>query len=191
MRWGGSDKIALCLNDRRLNVQNCLSHPELGSTEQSQNPELQNPESQSLAPRDALCLSDNVCFALYSASNALVRAYRPLLEAYELTFPQYLVMQTLWRQNGCSQTQLSAATKLDMGTLTPIVKRLEVKGLITRLACVEDERKKLITLTAQGEAIKHEALALKQTLLNKVQMDAEALDLLRRQCLALIEDLQS
>ena len=172
-------------------MQNCLSHSELGSTEQSQNPELQNPESQSLAPSDALCLSDNVCFALYSASNALVRAYRPLLEAYELTFPQYLVMQTLWRQNGCSQTQLSAATKLDMGTLTPIVKRLEVKGLITRLACVEDERKKLITLTTQGEAIKHEALALKQTLLNKVQMDAEALDLLRRQCLALIEDLQS
>ena len=70
----------------------------------------------------------------------LVRAYRPLLEAYEQSF-QYLVMQTLWRQNGCSQTQLSAATKLDMGTLTPIVKRLEVKGLITRLACVEDERK--------------------------------------------------
>lgn len=177
-------------------MQNCLSHPELGSTEQSQNPEPQNPgpyntEVQNPEPRDALCLSDNVCFALYSASNALVRAYRPLLEAYELTFPQYLVMQTLWRQNGCSQTQLSAATKLDMGTLTPIVKRLEVKGLITRLACVEDERKKLITLTTQGEAIKHEALALKQTLLNKVQMDAEALDLLRRQCLALIEDLQS
>ncbi|MGE6383476.1 MarR family winged helix-turn-helix transcriptional regulator [Shewanella baltica] len=177
-------------------MQNCLSHPELGSTEQSQNPEPQNPgphntEVQNPEPKDALCLSDNVCFALYSASNALVRAYRPLLEAYELTFPQYLVMQTLWRQNGCSQTQLSAATKLDMGTLTPIVKRLEVKGLITRLACVVDERKKLITLTAQGEAIKHEALALKQTLLNKVQMDAEALDLLRRQCLALIEDLHS
>lgn len=140
---------------------------------------------------DKQCLSDNVCFALYSASNALVRAYRPLLESYGLTFPQYLVMQTLWRQNGCSQTQLSAATKLDMGTLTPIVKRLEVKGLITRLVCVDDERKKRVTLTSQGEDIKHEALALKQTLLDKVQLDAEALDLFRRQCLALIEDLQS
>lgn len=181
MRWDRSDKIALCLNDRRLNVQNCLPQPELDATKQT----------HSQASSGRLCLSDNVCFALYSASNALVRAYRPLLEAYELTFPQYLVMQTLWRQNGCSQTQLSMATKLDMGTLTPIVKRLELKGLITRLACVEDERKKLITLTSQGEGIRHEALALKQTLLDKVQMDAEALDLLRRQCLALIEDIQS
>lgn len=138
-----------------------------------------------------ICLSDNVCFALYSAGNALVRAYRPLLEAYDLTFPQYLVMQTLWRESGLSQTQLSLATKLDMGTLTPIIKRLEVKQLIHRQACKADERKKYIYVTTEGEAIKQQALALKQTLLDKVSLDEEALEDLRRQCLTLIEDLNA
>lgn len=140
---------------------------------------------------DNICLSDNVCFALYSAGNALVRAYRPLLESYDLTFPQYLVMQTLWRESGLSQTQLSQATKLDMGTLTPIIKRLEAKQLIHRQACKDDERKKYIYVTAEGEAIKQQALALKQTLLDKVSLDEEALEDLRRQCLILIEDLNA
>lgn len=135
------------------------------------------------------CLSDNVCFALYSANNALVRAYRPLLEEYELTFPQYLVMQSLWLEHSVSLTQLSLSTRLDLGTLTPIVKRLESKALLTRSVDSRDERKKVIELTAQGEAIRQQALSLKSALLEKVSLSEEALESLRLQCLTLVEEL--
>ncbi|MCG9732214.1 MarR family transcriptional regulator [Shewanella sp. Isolate13] len=134
-------------------------------------------------------LSDNVCFALYTAANALMRAYRPLLERYELTYPQYLVMQSLWLQDRVSLTQVSQSTRLDMGTLTPIVKRLEVKGFLQRLADETDERKKVIALTDTGYALKIEALALKQTLLEKVNMTDEQVESLRTLCLSLTHEL--
>ncbi|GIU44345.1 MarR family transcriptional regulator [Shewanella sairae] len=134
-------------------------------------------------------LSDNVCFALYTAANALMRAYRPLLERYELTYPQYLVMQALWLQDRVSLTQVSQSTRLDMGTLTPIVKRLEAKGFLQRLADETDERKKVIALTVTGLELQVEALALKQTLLDKVDMQPEAVEQLRQLCLNLTHEL--
>ena len=139
-------------------------------------------------PADAT-LSDNVCFALYTATNALMRAYRPLLERYELTYPQYLVMQALWLQDRMSLTQVSKSTRLDMGTLTPIVKRLEIKGFLQRHADVTDERKKLIVLTESGKQLKLEALALKQTLLDKVAMSSDEVEQLRLLCLTLTQEL--
>ncbi|MCL1139199.1 MarR family winged helix-turn-helix transcriptional regulator [Shewanella pneumatophori] len=134
-------------------------------------------------------LSDNVCFALYTAANALMRAYRPLLERYELTYPQYLVMQALWLQDRISLTQVSLSTRLDMGTLTPIVKRLEAKGFLQRLADTTDERKKVIALTDSGKQLKVEALALKQTLLDKVAMSNDDVEQLRQLCLTLTQEL--
>ncbi|MGS0682274.1 MarR family winged helix-turn-helix transcriptional regulator [Shewanella sp. 125m-7] len=136
-----------------------------------------------------VCLSDNVCFALYTAANALMRAYRPLLDQYELTYPQYLVMQSLWLQDRVSLTLLSQSTRLDMGTLTPIVKRLEAKGFLQRLADETDERKKMIVLTGAGYSLKLEAVALKQTLLEKVNMNAEQVEQLRTLCLSLTQEL--
>ncbi len=135
------------------------------------------------------CLSDSVCFALYTATNALVRAYRPLLEECDLTYPQYLVMQALWLNNGASLTALSQATRLDPGTLTPIVKRLEGKGLLSRSVDVKDERKKVIEATRAGVELKHQALALKEVLLNKVTLTESDISSLRDMCLTLTEDL--
>lgn len=134
-------------------------------------------------------LSDNVCFSLYTACNALIRAYRPLLEQYDLTYPQYLVMQSLWFDSETSLTELSRATKLDMGTLTPIVKRLELKLLLTRCIDPDDERKKVISLTTEGLAMKQNALQLKQQLLDKMSLSTEDIEQLRRLCLGVIEDL--
>ncbi|MEZ9595324.1 MarR family winged helix-turn-helix transcriptional regulator [Shewanella sp. 10N.261.52.F9] len=134
-------------------------------------------------------LSDNVCFALYTATNALMRAYRPLLERYELTYPQYLVMQALWLSDRVNLTQVSQSTRLDMGTLTPIVKRLESKGFLQRLADETDERKKVIALTLAGVDLKVEAQALKQTLLDKVDMTAQEVEQLRGLCLSLTQEL--
>ncbi|ASJ96263.1 MarR family transcriptional regulator [Shewanella marisflavi] len=135
------------------------------------------------------CLSDNVCFALYTAANALVRAYRPLLQECDLTYPQYLAMQALWLKDNASLTDLSLATRLDLGTLTPIVKRLEVKGLVVRHVDRRDERKKVIQVTQAGEALKQDALALKQQLLAKVTASDEQLEQLRLICLNLTQDL--
>ncbi len=134
-------------------------------------------------------LSDNVCFALYTAGNALVRAYRPLLEQCDLTYPQYLVMQALWLNDGASLTDLSRETRLDLGTLTPIVKRLEAKSLLVRRIDSQDERKKIIQVTPSGIALKQDALSLKQVLLNKVSISEQEIDSLRDLCLTLIDDL--
>ncbi|MCG9713716.1 MarR family transcriptional regulator [Shewanella insulae] len=139
--------------------------------------------------QDGECLSDNVCFALYTAANALVRAYRPLLQECDLTYPQYLAMQALWLKDNASLTDLSLATRLDLGTLTPIVKRLEAKGLVVRHVDSRDERKKVIQVTPAGEGLKQDALALKQQLLEKVSVSDAELEQLRQICLTLTQDL--
>lgn len=134
-------------------------------------------------------LSDNVCFALYTASNALVRAYSPLLEQCDLTYPQYLVMQALWLNDGTNLTDLSRETRLDLGSLTPIVKRLEAKYLLVRSVDSKDQRKKIIQVTPSGTALKQDALSLKQVLLNKVSITELEINSLRDLCLILTDDL--
>ena len=134
-------------------------------------------------------LSDNVCFTLYSATNALIRAFRPILEAYDLTYPQYIVMHSLWYNNQVSLKALSHDTHLDSGTLTPIVKRLETKGLLTRQVSNEDERKKVISLTEQGMQLKVDAEELTAKLMARSNMSVERIELLRELTLELHTDL--
>ncbi len=134
-------------------------------------------------------LSDNVCFTLYSATNALIRAFRPILEAYDLTYPQYIVMHSLWYNNQVSLKALSHDTHLDSGTLTPIVKRLEAKGLLTRQVSNEDERKKVISLTEQGMQLKIDAEELSTKLMARSNMSMERIELLRDLTLELHTDL--
>ncbi|KTG21399.1 MarR family transcriptional regulator [Pseudoalteromonas sp. XI10] len=134
-------------------------------------------------------LSDNVCFTLYSATNALIRAFRPILEAYDLTYPQYIVMHSLWYNNQVSLKALSHDTHLDSGTLTPIVKRLETKGLLTRQVSNEDERKKVISLTEQGMQLKIDAEELTAKLMARSNMSSERIELLRELTLELHTDL--
>jgi DNA-binding MarR family transcriptional regulator len=101
------------------------------------------------APR----LGEQLCFALYAASNVLTRAYRSLLEPLDLTYPQFVVMMALWEKDGVSITYLAACTKLGMPTMTPLLKRLEEKKLLERNASPADDRQKLIVLTAEGAAL--------------------------------------
>ncbi|AJR08777.1 MarR family transcriptional regulator [Photobacterium gaetbulicola] len=134
-------------------------------------------------------LSDNVCFALYTASNALVRAYRPLLDEFDLTYPQYIVMQSLWYSDGVSLKEVSNSTQLDSGTLTPIVKRLEAKALLTRKVSAQDERKKVISLTDKGLLLRDKAKDLKSQLEAKSSMQPEDVEMLRKLCLELADKL--
>ena len=110
------------------------------------------------APR----LSDQLCFALYAASNTLTRAYRSLLQPLGLTYPQFVVMMALWEEDGVCITQLAAATKLGMPTMTPLLKRLEEKKLLQRQVVPTDDRQKRIALTIAGKALATQGKAVTQ-----------------------------
>ncbi|MCL1127426.1 MarR family winged helix-turn-helix transcriptional regulator [Shewanella surugensis] len=103
---------------------------------------------------EQLSLDNQICFSLYSAANAMVRAYRPLLEKLDLTYPQYLAMLVLWQNDGISVKTLGEKLHLDSGTLTPLLKRLEGKGLVIRARSTEDERMRVLNLTDKGHALK-------------------------------------
>lgn len=100
--------------------------------------------------------STMVCFLLDSTSNAMIRAYRPELEKFDLTYPQFLVMMTLWNKDNILIKEISKTTFFDSGTLTPILKRLEKKSYIKRVSSKIDERAKLIVLTDKGKSLKEQ-----------------------------------
>jgi DNA-binding MarR family transcriptional regulator len=102
-----------------------------------------------------LALDNQLCFAVYAASHAFTKAYKPLLAELGLTYPQYLVMLVLWEKRVATVTEIGNALGLDTGTLSPLLKRLEKTGLIRRERSKEDERQVAIHLTASGIA-KHE-----------------------------------
>src|SRR6478752_10857698 len=107
---------------------------------------------------DALLQLDNqLCFALYSTSLAMTKLYKPMLEELGLTYPQYLAMLVLWEQDGLTVSELGERLYLDSGTLTPLLKRLETAGLVSRIRAVQDERRVHITLTAAGRKLKAKA----------------------------------
>ena len=105
----------------------------------------------------ALDLDRQICHSLYSAANALVRAYRPLLESLDLTYPQYVVMMSLWQRDAVSISELVRHTRLDAGTLTPMLKRLQDKELIASEVAASDGRSRIITLTRKGRTLKKSA----------------------------------
>jgi DNA-binding MarR family transcriptional regulator len=105
-------------------------------------------------------LEDQLCFALYSASRALTRAYQPLLSPLGLTYPQYLVMLVLWEGEPFSVSELGTRLGLDSGTLTPLLKRLEQAKLVKRRRDVEDERVVVVSLTGAGQALHERALGI-------------------------------
>ena len=126
--------------------------------------------STPITPSPAILRLDNqVCFALYSASLAMTKLYKPLLDRIGLTYPQYLVMLVLWEQDGVTVSELGERLFLDSGTLTPLLKRLKAQGQIARLRDVQDERRVRITLTAEGRALRDQAEAIPQCVLQSSQ----------------------
>ena len=126
--------------------------------------------STPITPSPAILRLDNqVCFALYSASLAMTKLYKPLLDRIGLTYPQYLVMLVLWEQDGVTVSELGERLFLDSGTLTQLLKRLKAQGQIARLRDVQDERRVRITLTAEGRALRDQAEAIPQCVLQSSQ----------------------
>jgi MarR family transcriptional regulator, organic hydroperoxide resistance regulator len=113
---------------------------------------------QSPAPLvNMLALDKQFCFALYSASHAMTKTYKPMLDKLGLTYPQYLVMLVLWEQDAILVKEIGARLFLDSGTLTPLLKRLEANGLVSRNRDPHDERQVRIVLSEQGRALRSQA----------------------------------
>jgi DNA-binding MarR family transcriptional regulator len=104
-------------------------------------------------PSRSTPLDEQLCFALYAASRAMTSCYRPMLDALDLTYPQYLVLLVLWERGDATVTGIGHALQLETGTLSPLLKRLEAAGLITRTRQAGDERSVLVSLTPAGREL--------------------------------------
>ncbi|QIG99634.2 MULTISPECIES: MarR family winged helix-turn-helix transcriptional regulator [unclassified Bradyrhizobium] len=109
---------------------------------------------RSIAPVEMPGLDNHLCFALYAASNHMTRLFVPFLKKLGVTYPQYLVLVVLWERGARGVGDLASALQMDLGSLSPMLKRLEAKGLVTRRRQAEDERRVLVDLTPKGAALR-------------------------------------
>lgn len=132
-----------------------------------------------------LPLDHQLCFSLYAASMAIGRVYKPLLDRIGITYPQYLVLQTLWEEDGRTIGAIAERLALDPSTVTPLVKRLEAGGIVTRTRNPADERQVQVRLTARGSAMREECGCVGEALVAKAGMPLEQLGQLNRDVQAL------
>ena len=128
---------------------------------------------------DCIRLENQFCFPLYSCAKEVVRQYRKPLETLNLTYTQYIVMMVLWEFGGMTEGELGKKIHLDSGTLAPLLKRLEKRGLIERIRPESNERKLFLNLTTDGEALKQKAIEVPCAMRDCIQMSTEELLLLR------------
>lgn len=138
-----------------------------------------------------MAVDDMLCFAAYSANLAFNRFYKPLLDRMGLTYPQFLAMALLWREDEQTVGRLGEQLFLESNTLTPLIKRLEAAGLVTRARDKADERVVRVSLTDAGRALAVEAACLPQSVLAATEMTPEALTDLRQGLGALRDKLRA
>ena len=139
---------------------------------------------------DDLLLDNQVCFALHSTSLLMTKVYKPLLQALNLTYPQYLAMMVLWEKDGLTVGEISTRLLTDPGSLTPLLKRLESEGLLSRTRSKEDERVVIVELTEQGRALREQARGIPQCILAASGDSLERLRALQAELVALRGHLQ-
>jgi DNA-binding MarR family transcriptional regulator len=144
-----------------------------------------------VAADQLLRLDNQICFAVYSAAHAFNRVYKPLLGLLGLTYPQYLVMLSLWERDGVPVKDIGERLFLDSGTLTPLLKRLEAAGLVKRTRSTEDERQVLIALTPQGQALKEKARNVPQSILEASDCSVTELVALKSEIVSLRDRLNA
>jgi len=136
-----------------------------------------------------LPLDHQLCFSLYATSMAINRAYKPQMDALGITYPQYLVLHALWEEDARTIGAIAERLALESSTVTPLVKRMEAAGLMTRTRNPADERQVQVRLTEQGWALRAQCGCLGETLVSRSGMTLEQLDALNRQVQALREAL--
>ena len=122
---------------------------------------------------DSLKLKNQLCFPLYACSREIIKKYNPLLKEIDLTYTQYIAMMVLWEQRKMSVKELGQLLFLDSGTLTPVLKSLEAKGLVLRSRSSEDERVLLVEITEKGEALKEKAVSVPTEVGRCVKLEPE------------------
>jgi DNA-binding MarR family transcriptional regulator len=137
-----------------------------------------------------LRLDQQLCFGLYAAANAIIRAYRPLLSDLGVTYSQYLVLMALWERDRRTVSELGRELMLDSGTLTPLLKRMEASGLLVRRRRVEDEREVEIALTPEGLKLRSRAVDVRRQIVCKLNMSNEEICSFRAQLNDVIRVLQ-
>ncbi|NUR02722.1 MAG: MarR family transcriptional regulator [Streptomyces sp.] len=129
----------------------------------------------------SLLLDDQLCFALYAAQRAVTSSYRPLLDELGLTYPQYLVLLVLWERGEIPVKELATALRLDYGTVSPLLKRLEAAGLVRRERAAHDERSVLVACTGRGEELRERAACVPGALLAATGLEAPEVARLREE----------
>ena len=137
--------------------------------------------SSTLAANSTPRLDAQLCFALYSAGLAMNKVYRKLLKSLDLTYPQYLVMMVLWEDESLSVSEIGERLFLDSATLTPLLKRLETAGLVTRVRSRDDERHVVISLTARGKALQAKAGKVQESVFCATQCTPDQLMRLKQE----------
>lgn len=120
---------------------------------------------------EQLKLENQICFPIYAASRLITREYQPLLDELGLTYPQYLALLVLWEQDGLPVNEIGQKLLLNTNTVTPLLKRMEAQGLVTRRRSPDDERRVIVTLTAQGRALQEQAVAIPAKLVAGLEAD--------------------
>lgn len=130
---------------------------------------------------EGLLLDNQLCFALYSASLTMTKLYKPLLQNLGVTYPQYLVLLTLWEHDEVTVSELGERLYLDSGTLTPLLKRLEASGFVRRQRSAKDERHVIVSLTEKGMALRQDAQTIPLQISSAAHCSLEELRVLTRQ----------
>jgi DNA-binding MarR family transcriptional regulator len=136
-------------------------------------------------------LDQFICFSIYSASHALNKAYKPLLDRLGLTYPQYLVMVALWDRDGRTVSDIGGELHLESNTLTPVLKRLEAAGFIERSRSATDERQVIINLTMKGRSLQADAKSIPDCIVTASGMDLERLTQLNNEIKMLSRNLRA
>ena len=134
-----------------------------------------------------LKLENQICFPLYAASRDVIKRYKPYLDDMGLTFTQYITMIVLWEEKSITVKELGKRLYLDSGTLTPLLKKMEAKGLITRKRSFEDERNLIVTVTEEGERLKEMADGVPEKILVGSEISLEEAVTLRALLLKILK----
>ena len=139
---------------------------------------------------DSLKLENQLCFPLYAAAKEIVRKYKPFLEEIDLTYTQYITMMVMWEEEEINVTHLGEKLYLDSGTLTPLLKKLEKKGYITRQRSKDDERTLDVKLTEEGLALKDKALSIPANMSGCIKLSVEEATLLYKTLNKILDELK-
>ena len=129
---------------------------------------------------DALKIENQICFPLYACSREIIKQYKPFLDEIDLTYTQYIAMMVLWDKKSMNVKSMGEILYLDSGTLTPVLKKLESKGLVTRQRSTEDERNLVVTITDAGEALKEKAVTVPAAIAKCSNLEPEEAAMLYR-----------